>query len=360
MVKVKEKDEVLPLHKELKRRNAELKLYKEVLKDPFSGAGFSTKMWNFLDILLEAIDADLGMAFLINSNDNELGLVAVKGLLADELKVTTIPFGSGIAAAAAATGEPHLIGSLSNDVELFEDMDVLVTRSSMAVPLNFRGRVSGVIQLVSTGQGCVYTKDDLDYFVNIADEFREVSEKSYVFSDMKETIEGSASFIEASCKLSSTLDACEVREYAVSSIRGLVSAASGDLFFLDEEAGEFYFKCAPGGEDETAAGEIKMGSGEGVAGWVVRHKEPVIINDVSEDGRFELLTDRIRGTYTKSIVCVPIFSGDRVLGVLQAINKKNGRFVLKDRKRLEAFAKHISNALGNAARYNALKDRLEG
>ncbi len=358
MVSVKKGDDHSSLRKELKRRNAELMIYKEVLKDSLSGTGFSTKMWDFLDILLKAIDADLGMAFLINRDDNELGLVAVKGLLADELKVTTIPFGSGIAAAAASSAEPHLIASLSNDVELFKNMEMLASRSSMAVPLKFRGRVSGVIQLVSTGQGEVYTAEDLDYFVTIADEFREVSEKSYVFSDMNETIEGSESFIDASAKLISTLDAHEVREYAVAAVPGLVAAAAGDLLFLNEEVGEFYFECSPGGGDETCAGDIKIGSGEGVAGWVASHKEPLIINDVSEDGRFEVIADRIRGTSTKSIVCVPVYSGERVLGVLQATDKKNGRFVLKDRKRLEAFAQHISSALGNAALFNALKDRL--
>ena len=75
--------------------------------------------------------------------------------------------------------------------------------------------------------------------------------------------------------------------------------------------------------------------GQGIAGWVALHGEPAIVNDAYEDRRFSTKVDRDTGYLTNSVLCVPLKSEQRVIGVMEAINKANGRF---RRERLKGVA----------------------
>src|ERR671923_2402758 len=91
------------------------------------------------------------------------------------------------------------------------------------------------------------------------------------------------------------------------------------LLMVDEAKDELYFAIAVG-EAAEALKTLRLKVGEGIAGWVARHGESLIVPDVYTDPRFAKRVDELTKWQTRSIICVPLKSKHRVLGVMQLIN----------------------------------------
>src|SRR5260370_39898880 len=91
-----------------------------------------------------------------------------------------------------------------------------------------------------------------------------------------------------------------------------------------------------------------MKMGEGVSGWVARHGEFLIVPDVSSDPRFAKRVDEMTKWKTRSIICVPLQSKHRVLGVIQRINCAMESFGEQEMFFLHAFCDSAATAIDNA------------
>ncbi len=116
-----------------------------------------------------------------------------------------------------------------------------------------------------------------------------------------------------------------------------VGAEAGSILLYDDE-GKLRFHTASG----RAAGAVKpmaVEPGQGIAGWTADTGEPAIVNDVESDSRFEGSFDRETGFETRSILCVPLTFEDKVIGVIELLNKKkNGEFDAEDQSLLFSLA----------------------
>jgi Nif-specific regulatory protein len=130
----------------------------------------------------------------------------------------------------------------------------------------------------------------------------------------------------------------------------LLEVESASVILVDEERRELYFKIA----DNTRAGherrlrEVRFPADLGIAGWVVKEGQSLVVPDVAQDPRHYRGVDQHTGTTTRSLLCVPLRAKDRVIGVLEAINKRYGPFTASDVRLLEAFANQLALALENA------------
>ena len=95
------------------------------------------------------------------------------------------------------------------------------------------------------------------------------------------------------------------------------------LLMVDEEKDELYFAIAVGAAAEVLS-RARLKLGEGIAGWVARHGQPLIVPDVQADKRFSSRLDEMTQIKTRSVICVPLRSKHRVLGVIQLINANVG------------------------------------
>ncbi len=91
------------------------------------------------------------------------------------------------------------------------------------------------------------------------------------------------------------------------------------LLMVDEQKNELYFAIAVGAAAE-ALSEARLKVGEGIAGWVAKHGEALIVPDVQHDPRFSSRVDEMTQWQTRSIICMPLRSKHRVLGVIQLVN----------------------------------------
>ncbi len=91
------------------------------------------------------------------------------------------------------------------------------------------------------------------------------------------------------------------------------------LLMVDEEKEELYFAIAVGAAAEVLS-KARLKVGEGIAGWVAKHGQVLIVPDVQCDPRFSSRLDEMTQLQTRSIICVPLRSKHRVLGVIQLVN----------------------------------------
>ena len=156
--------------------------------------------------------------------------------------------------------------------------------------------------------------------------------------------------------LNSTLDPREVRRRAMEAATQLMRAEVGSLLLIDEEKERLYFEVALGDKEETVK-KITLNMGEGVAGWVAKNGKPLIVNAAEKDPRFFKGVDERTAFKTNNIICVPVKAKDRMIGVLEAINKKHGeKFDRKDLSLFVSLADQVAIALDNARLYEELEE----
>ncbi len=171
---------------------------------------------------------------------------------------------------------------------------------------------------------------------------------------LQRKLQQTKTLMELSVLVNSTLDTREIRKRAIEAATCLVNAETGSLLLVDRETGELFFEVALG-EKGTALKEIRLAKGQGIAGWVAETGESLIIHDVASDSRFFHGADAKSTFRTKNMVCVPVKTKDSILGVLQAINRKEGSFDDEDREGLSALANQVAIAIENANLYEELK-----
>jgi HD-GYP domain-containing protein (c-di-GMP phosphodiesterase class II) len=128
----------------------------------------------------------------------------------------------------------------------------------------------------------------------------------------------------------------------------------GSLLLLNEEKKELFFEVALGDKGE-AAKEIRLKIGEGIAGWVAEHRTPLMVADVTKDSRHSMKVDDKSGYKTKNIICVPVMVKQKVIGVLQAINKLNNEhFSNEDLELFKLLSNQVAIAIENAILYEKI------
>lgn len=166
--------------------------------------------------------------------------------------------------------------------------------------------------------------------------------------------------IEMSSLINSTLNTHEIRKRAIEAATQLVDAEAGSLLLLDQAAGELFFEVAVGAKGGKLK-KIRLKMGQGIAGWVARHGEPVISHNVASDPRFFKGADQKTKFTTRNLICVPVRTKKKVVGVLEAVNKKSGKFEPDDIEVLSALANQVAVAMENAKLYEeAITDGLTG
>ncbi|BCB95140.1 hypothetical protein JZK55_00620 [Dissulfurispira thermophila] len=173
-----------------------------------------------------------------------------------------------------------------------------------------------------------------------------------MITDSPDGIKQLNTLIELSALINSSLDIAEIRKRSIQAVTELVNAEAGSLLFLDGDTGELYFDVAIGEKGEHIK-TIRLKRGEGIAGWVVEHNEPVIINDVQNDSRFFKGGDEKSDFTTKNMICVPVKTKDRLVSMPQAINKNDSSFSTSALDLLVGLFNQVAIAIENARLYNA-------
>lgn len=145
--------------------------------------------------------------------------------------------------------------------------------------------------------------------------------------------------------------------------RAIFGARAASIMLLDEEAGELVFEAVTGEGEDTLVGR-RIPRGTGIAGWVTESGQPLVIEDVTVDPRFAADEARRTGYVPKGLMAAPLLLEDRVLGVLNVLDRpERRRFSVAEMELLGLFANQAAVALDlllHARRVEAILEAAGG
>ncbi|WP_022664996.1 PAS domain-containing protein [Desulfospira joergensenii] len=150
----------------------------------------------------------------------------------------------------------------------------------------------------------------------------------------------------------------DLMDYITREVKELVTAEGAVVLLHDEIKGDLFFLGASYDDagTEKRARKIRFAPDEVLAGKVLKTGEPAMVNNADATLKVYPERDRKLGYETRSILCVPIKSDSRIIGVLCAINKKLSLFNDKDRELMTMIAGTVAISIENAWFSDALKD----
>lgn len=143
------------------------------------------------------------------------------------------------------------------------------------------------------------------------------------------------------------IDLATLLDKIAEKIKQYLHCEESSIFMYNPSREELYFEIVTG-EKEAVLKRIVLKKNEGVAGWVAAHDRSVVINDTAKDPRFTSVTDEKADFKTRSIAAVPVRMGEKLLGVLEAVNSVSNTFSEEDLTLLEYISNFIAIPLQNA------------
>jgi diguanylate cyclase (GGDEF)-like protein len=154
----------------------------------------------------------------------------------------------------------------------------------------------------------------------------------------------------------SSLDPDKISSFIMNCVRDLVDAEAWSLLLIDESGEYLTFKAAEGPEPDVLK-DMQLRMGQGVAGAVARDGLPMIVDDAVDCPLFDQSIDHETGFETRSILALPLKCRDRIIGVVEILNKREGSFTSLDKDDAMLLLEPAGIALENA-RLFARTERL--
>jgi GAF domain-containing protein len=127
--------------------------------------------------------------------------------------------------------------------------------------------------------------------------------------------------------------------------RAIFAARAASIMLLDEDNGELVFEAVTGEGEDTLIGR-RIPADTGIAGWVAESRQPLVVEDVTSDPRFAADQARRTGYVPQGLMAVPLLQEDRVLGVLNVLDRPaQRRFSVAEMDLLGLFAEQAAVAL---------------
>ena len=166
-------------------------------------------------------------------------------------------------------------------------------------------------------------------------------------TDRKRHIQELTIFHDVAKALTSSLNLDSILQTIMEKVAEYFRPDTWSLLMVDEASDELYFAIAVG-DAADALKNVRLKMGEGIAGWVARHGEPLIVPDVYTDPRFAKRIDEMTKWQTRSIICIPLKAKQRVLAVIQLINVAMENFGENEVFFLNAICDYAAIAIDNA------------
>jgi signal transduction histidine kinase len=164
--------------------------------------------------------------------------------------------------------------------------------------------------------------------------------------------------VELSVTLNSTLDLDALLQLITATSTELLDCEAASILLYDEKNPRLFF-AASTGSDPAKLAEIPVPIDSSLAGTIFRTNQPLILNNVEHDPRhYSLVSDHIKFNI-KTLLGVPMPIKDRTMGVLEAVNKRDGTFTQSDVTILSVTAAHAAIAINNARLWRATQQALE-
>ena len=153
--------------------------------------------------------------------------------------------------------------------------------------------------------------------------------------------------IDIARDLASTLDLDVLLDRIVEAAADITTAEAASILLYDNTSRQLYFQVATNIDEPTLRGLVVPLEGS-IAGWIVTNRKPVRIDDVQKDSRYFNNVDQVTGFPTRSLMGMPLITKNKVVGVLETLNKRSGNFSDSDENLLSVLGAQAAVAIENA------------
>jgi signal transduction histidine kinase len=124
-------------------------------------------------------------------------------------------------------------------------------------------------------------------------------------------------------------------------------AEAASILLYDDTSRQLYFQVSTNMDDATRRGIIVPLDGS-IAGWIVNNRQTVRVMNAHEDPRFFSNVEETTGLSTESLLGIPLVTKNKIVGVLEALNKHRGKFTDTDESMLLVLGAQAAVAIENA------------
>jgi GAF domain-containing protein len=296
---------------------------------------------------------------VIHFADEAAGKLIPQATSAPEANVwkAEMPIGEGIAGLAMQEKRLINVPNVEEDPRFLPLDTGTLKKSLLAAPLLIDGDCIGILSLNSDRVGA-FSADDERLLTTLAAQAAIAVRNARLHQEVQRRVEELIFLNRVGRAVTSSLDLEQILATVMEETVLMLGTEAGSLLLLDEESNELVFEAAVGPRSEKAK-SLRVPLGRGIAGWVVREGQRLLVPDVGKDPRFYPDIDGGTGFVTRSLLAVPLKVKGKVIGVIEAVNKTEGYFSQEDVALLSAMAQPAAIAIENAQLYKDLQDRME-
>jgi diguanylate cyclase (GGDEF)-like protein len=277
-----------------------------------------------------------------------LDIVGAQGPLSEERRRTMkIPFGEGITGRVYATGEPLNCPDVTR-FEGYIEHGIREVHAEMAVPLRRGETVVGVLDVEREAVGS-FSPDDIDLMTLFASQAAIAIENARLFEEQQKRVRELQIIQSIVQDVTPLHEVPAIADVVDRELNKLIDYHACRIFSLDEESQ----MIEPITTSGTEAVELRLRIGEGLAGWIAEHGEPVLIRDTLKDDRVAQIPGTPRRA--ESLIGVPLSYQGRVRGVITLSRLGANQFDENDLRLLEIIAAQAAIAFDRAMLYQRLR-----
>lgn len=221
----------------------------------------------------------------------------------------------------------------------------------LTAPMRVGDRLIGILD-VELHAASHITADDHQLLQTLADQTAVAIENARLHQEARQRVDELTTMNMISQAITSSLNLQQTLTIITDHSIRLLGAMAASVVLNDENKGNIWFHAASGGSSDFVRGK-RLPAGQGIVGWVIKHGEPVLVPDVTQDERFFADFDKQTGFKTESLMCTPLRTGAQTIGAIEVLNKKQGTFTPEDLQLLSWLATPAATAIENARLFEA-------
>lgn len=294
--------------------------------------------------------AGSGSVVLINPTTGFLEIHASHNLPAAATKLK-LRVGEGVTGWAARTGKPVRIGDVTQDKHYVPARRGV--QSELAVPLEVRGEIRGVLNVDSDRQDA-FSAEDQDLLQELAVQAAKVIENTWLYEQLRLKVRLFESLASVSRTINSTLNLDEALRVITREACELMRARMCSLMLIDETR-EWLDLRASYGAGEAYIKKPRLSASESLLGVVVRRKKPMQVTNVQASTHYQNI-ELARREGLVSLLSVPLLFAGQAIGSLNVYTGRPYNFSNEEIQILSALAELSAIAIEKARLYERVVD----
>jgi sigma-B regulation protein RsbU (phosphoserine phosphatase) len=312
-----------------------------------------TTLRRVAELVRRVIDYEIFAILLLNEKAQELRIRFQVGYAREVAERVKIKIGEGVTGLAAQRGEAILVDDVSKYPEYISAAPNV--RSELAIPLIVKNRVIGVLNLETHEIGR-FTEEHKRLLTLIGSRMAVGIENARLHTRTTRQARTLVLLNEIARELTSILNVDELLKRIAELLSRLIDYQMFSILLLDTAGEKLQHRFSLRFQENIQL-KHDVPLGDGLVGYAARHRQAVLVPDVSKDPRYILLNPE-----TRSELAVPLIYKDNVIGVLDLEHTKRGFFTDDHKRTVTTLAAQVAIAIENARLYEEIarqEKRLE-